>query len=194
MSVTNTKGNAKGPASGEPENPKDGSDCPEKGKGGWGSKEPVWKIEVEQPLQSAKDAASKLPKVNPQPKITILKAPTGPAGTEALRKQKALVESQRAMYEEKTSNYRIDFTKVSSAPGPSKEEWWYPDPYTGTYVPENHFGEISRGFVEQKANSGGDKPKQDPVKTVVQEKNKMISDNGGKKWLVSMEDLPDSLP
>lgn len=89
-------------------------------------------------------------------------------------------DSQRAIHQEKQSNYRVDFTKVRSVPNPSRERWWYPDPYTGFYVPEDHFGEVSPAPPEKKV-------KKDP-----KPKNKVES-LGKNGWWVSMEDLPDSL-
>ncbi|CAM6102927.1 unnamed protein product [Calypogeia fissa] len=164
--------NTKGPGSGGQEKPKDGSDCPpESDMGGWLPK----KIKVEGPRTEVH-----VTKPTSKKQITKALASSNVTTTVSQSKQKSAADSQRAIYQEKQSNYRVDFTKVRSAPGPSKEQWWYPDPYSGFYVPEDRFGKISKGVVEQKSTySAKSKDKE--------------RDLSAKRWWISMEDLPDSL-
>ncbi|KAL2607762.1 hypothetical protein R1flu_026335 [Riccia fluitans] len=52
-------------------------------------------------------------------------------------------EAQREALGEKQSDTEVDFQAVRDAPAASNQQWWYPDPFTGHFVPQSSYGEIS---------------------------------------------------
>ncbi|KAG6557598.1 hypothetical protein Mapa_000875 [Marchantia paleacea] len=105
-------------------------------------------------------------------------------------------QSQRETYEEKQSDTHVDFARIREAPAPSAEQWWYPDPFTGHFVPRDNYGEISTNIVLKEGKHiplSTEKPlKKPPAPAPAFKKLGGVPTKGEKGgWWTSMEELPD---